>query len=130
MENLIKNKKLLAIAAAILVLIIGVFFLVNNNSSPDTSALISTPIDPVETILGRELLAGLQKMKSIKLDLTIFGDPVFSSLKDFSHEIPKQPIGRRNPFAPPAGIKVSQSVGNSGDSMAAGTTTDMITNGL
>jgi hypothetical protein len=39
-------------------------------------------------------------MKSTKLDSAFFTDPVFLSLKDSSVEIVKEPVGRKNPFAP------------------------------
>jgi hypothetical protein len=56
--------------------------------------------DPVETIIGRELLLALEKMKLVKLDVAFFNDPLYKSLQDTTVEIPKQPIGRRDPFAP------------------------------
>lgn len=49
---------------------------------------------------GREILALLADLKKISLDESIFSDPIFQSLKDFSVELAPEPKGRQNPFAP------------------------------
>ena len=50
--------------------------------------------------IGEDLVALLFRLQSLKLDQSIFTSPVFRSLKDFSQEIPSEPVGRPNPFAP------------------------------
>lgn len=47
-----------------------------------------------------ELLTELSKLKSLELDDSIFSDPVFRSLTDFSQPITPEPVGRENPFLP------------------------------
>jgi hypothetical protein len=49
---------------------------------------------------GREILTLLADLKSVRLDESIFSDPVFQSLKDTSVELSAEPKGRPNPFAP------------------------------
>lgn len=49
---------------------------------------------------GREILALLADLKSVRLDDSIFSDPVFQSLQDTSVELVLEPKGRPNPFAP------------------------------
>ncbi len=49
---------------------------------------------------GREFVTQLLAIQNIKFNLSIFADPVFMGLQDFSQEIQLQPIGRPNPFAP------------------------------
>lgn len=48
----------------------------------------------------KEFLHLLNQLEAIKLDKSIFSDPVFRSLVDFRREPAPQPVGRANPFAP------------------------------
>jgi hypothetical protein len=93
------DKKTIAAALGMLVILAAYLFYAQSKSSPSDGEITSVPVSPLDAKLGRELLAALAKLKSTKLDRTIFDDPVFLSLKDFGVEIPSEPIGRRNPFA-------------------------------
>lgn len=62
-----------------------------------------TTIETVESPVTQELLATLANLRKIELNKSIFTDPVFISLNDFGVVIPKEPLGRRNPFLPAAG---------------------------
>ena len=70
------------------------------SASSPSSDLVSTPIATVANPAEQGLIAILLTLRAVKLDGTILTDPVFVSLKDFSTEIVKEPIGRENPFAP------------------------------
>ncbi|HBV01429.1 MAG TPA: hypothetical protein DEF00_03500 [Candidatus Taylorbacteria bacterium] len=94
----IDKKTILAFLFMVVLLIVFLFYSLSNKRS-DSGEITTLPISPLDAKLGRELLAALAKLKSTKLDKTIFDDPVFNSLKDFGVEIAPQPIGRRNPFA-------------------------------
>lgn len=50
--------------------------------------------------MGQALLVTLAGLNTIRLDGSIFSDPVFVSLTDFGVVLPSQPSGRRNPFLP------------------------------
>lgn len=50
--------------------------------------------------VSRDLVVTLSNLSTIRLDDSIFTDPVFLSLSDFGVQIPLQNVGRRNPFAP------------------------------
>lgn len=62
----------------------------------------SAPVltEEIESPLSSDLLLALGNLSTIRLDETIFTDPVFQSLTDFGVTIPPQATGRRNPFAP------------------------------
>jgi len=49
--------------------------------------------------VGNETLQLLLELKTLVLDEDIFTDKVFQNLKDFSMDLPLQPVGRNNPFA-------------------------------
>lgn len=95
MRDLInKNKTLLGglLAASALVWVYFTFF--SGGEAPLLSE--SQPSSPV----SQELLVTLSNLRTIRLDETIFEDPVFISLSDFGVVIPPEAVGRRNPFAP------------------------------
>lgn len=48
--------------------------------------------------VGRETLEILITLKSLKLDNSLFREPIFKSLKDFSIELGEKNVGRENPF--------------------------------
>lgn len=56
-----------------------------------------------DVIVGRELLNLLAEIQTISLDFSIFDNPVFGSLEDWSRPIEPQPLGkslgRKNPFS-------------------------------
>ncbi len=54
----------------------------------------------VESPVSQEILATLGNLRTIKLDNSIFAEPLFLSLSDFGVTIPPAAAGRRNPFAP------------------------------
>ncbi len=53
-----------------------------------------------------DLVALLFELKNIRLDNTLFTDPVFRALKDFGQDLVAEPVGRNNPFAPLNGQNV------------------------
>ena len=50
--------------------------------------------------VSQEILAILGNLRTIRLDNSVFADPLFLSLSDFGVTIPPAAAGRRNPFAP------------------------------
>lgn len=67
--------------------------------SPGSSGPLLSSGESVSPV-SQELLVTLGNLRTIRLDETIFADPVFVSLSDFGVVIPPEAIGRRNPFAP------------------------------
>lgn len=49
---------------------------------------------------GKEFVTQLLAIQNIKFNLTLFKDPVFMGLQDYSRELIPQESGRPNPFAP------------------------------
>ena len=56
----------------------------------------------------QDLVALLFELKNIRLDNTLFEDPLFKSLTDFGQDLVAEPIGRPNPFAPLPGTATKQ----------------------
>ena|SRR3989344_5185882 len=96
-----KNIVLFAAIFASLVLIYVVFF--RGSSTPEGTTEVGTlRVTEISegTGVGDQLVAMLIKLQSLKLDTKVFKDPAFRSLNDFGREIPPEPVGRINPFAP------------------------------
>jgi len=51
-------------------------------------------------VIGSEIIQSLNQIETLQLDRSIFEDPVYRSLVDHSQPIPKEPVGRDNPFSP------------------------------
>ena len=98
MELLTRYKNVLLLIAAVVLLFIAYTVLFKGDTS-DEILNTGVPQGPAE-IVERELLGLLIELKEVELDNTIFSDPAFRSLEDFSQELVPLPVGRINPFAP------------------------------
>lgn len=94
MKFLLRHKYLITIVA---LLVIGFFWY---GSSDDPSALLSTQSAEQGSPAEKDLVSTLLALRAISLSGTIFSDPAFRKLKDFSTQIVPEPVGRKDPFAP------------------------------
>ncbi len=93
------DKKAFIAGIVVILLAVGFLFYLLGDTQESSSAVTEIAVSPLEGELGRELLMLLAKLKSTKLDASVFTDPIFKSLRDFGVDIAPQPVGRRNPFA-------------------------------
>jgi hypothetical protein len=98
MVNFILSHKIILVIVAILVAV-GVWIGLSSSGSSSTSLLSSENVTD-SSAPDQDLVATLLALRAVKLDGSIFSDPGFESLKDFSTQIVPEPIGRPNPFAP------------------------------
>lgn len=75
----------------------GLWYVMSGGSSSDP-LITQTPI--AGSGADQELVSTLLALRAVKLDGTIFSDPSFLNLKDFSTQIIPETVGRPNPFAP------------------------------
>jgi hypothetical protein len=118
MIEFIKSNKLLV--ATLLLIMCGlvlykVFFLSNDSTPVLTST--TEEGDIASSPASQNLLAVLSSLRTVPLDNTIFSDPTFVSLTDFGVEIPPEPAGRDNPFAPYVGISPSLSASSTSSAL-------------
>ena len=66
----------------------------------DDTALLETQDLTQATEVDGEIVSTLLQLRAVSLSGTIFSDPAFQGLKDFSTPITPEPAGRPNPFAP------------------------------
>ncbi len=96
MMNLIRQyRTALSFIAVVAVLFLGYQYFF---AQPNTD-VVSVETNP-DVSSDQDLVALLFELKSIRLDNTIFQDPLFQSLHDFGQGLVQEPVGRQNPFAP------------------------------
>lgn len=93
-----KYKKWIIIGLVIIAAFIlyTVFYPKGGDDELLTSSARKTPAE----IVGVEIISALNQIESLKLDRSIFDNPIYQSLKDRSQEIPPEPVGKPNPFDP------------------------------
>lgn len=96
MTQFLKDNKMLALGSLVVILGALVYFMFF--AGPSENVAVVTQDD--SSNVSRELVITLSNLNTIRLDASIFEDPVFISLSDFGVQIPLQNVGRRNPFAP------------------------------
>jgi hypothetical protein len=91
-------KKNMPLVLGILLVVAGLVVYLNFFSG-SSEALLATSADS-QSPVSQDLLVTLSNLHTIKLDSSIFSDPLFQSLTSFGVELPPENVGRRNPFLP------------------------------
>lgn len=112
-----KNNKIILLVLLIIVAFAGYRFVFKKDASSGSSDLaVDSGADAGgQTVIGKDLIVTLFKLKSLTLDDTFFRDPIFNSLNDFSVPIVPQEVGRNNPFSPIGGLVNLDGGATSGD---------------
>ncbi len=96
MQTLLQHKLTLVVIA--LLVAGGVWY--GMSSTPAVPDLTSTPAAAGASSADQGIVPTLLTLRAVKLDGTIFSNPTFTQLRDFSTDIITEPVGRTNPFAP------------------------------
>ena len=96
MQTLLRSKWVLVLLA--LLIAGGVWYALS--PAQEGGDLTSTPSAGSGASVDQGIVSTLLTLRAVKLEGTIFSDPAFNRLKDFSTEIVPEPVGRANPFAP------------------------------
>lgn len=104
-----KNMVVVGVLAAAVAALFYFYSSSGGGATLTSSAETSSPV-------SQEILATLGNLRTIRLDNSLFADPLFVSLSDFGVSIPPAAAGRRNPFAPvgqngPASTPVATTTG-------------------
>ena len=98
MDLLLKHK---AIAGLVIVAIVGIAWYMLGGSAPaDSGSVITTETSASVPPEAQQLVESLLTLRAVSLDGTIFTNPSFQTLHDFSTPVLPEPVGRDNPFAP------------------------------
>lgn len=102
-----KYKKII-IVVLVIVLAFILFVIIKGSGEEEGDGLLTSTVNNsvagtqasgADTI-GAEIITALNQIDSLKLETTIFEDPVFRQLIDKSQPLAEEPVGRENPFAP------------------------------
>jgi hypothetical protein len=102
------NKTWIWIVIIIIIAVVGYFYL-SGSSAPASSALVQSSGSDSEAV-GSQVLSLLNQIQSLNIDTSLFTDPGYQTLRDYSVAIPPVAVGRPNPFAPLPGFSQSPSV--------------------
>lgn len=71
-------------------------------AAPQSSSLLQAEkdSDPDSSASANRILSLLNQVESLRIDATLFQNPAYLSLIDYTVDIPETPVGRPNPFAP------------------------------
>ena len=109
-----------------IVLIVAValvaYFYYESTITVSNSGLESTSGTSDAQAAGMRVLNLLSQIRSLKIDTSVFKDPAYLSLRDYSVAIPQENVGRPNPFAPLSGISSTSTVTTMGASTSTATT--------
>ena len=103
---------LLIVVAFPIAIVVGYFYITSDGGKDLLSSVSSgATARPGESVgeLGATTKAALTELKSISFDKTIFNDPTFLSLEDFTLPIIASPIGREYPFSQTSELRVMSS---------------------
>jgi hypothetical protein len=84
----------------VVVLIIGGFYAYNTFTAPESEPSASLQVTSSADVLGSDIIKAINQINDLKLDRSVFDDPIFRTLVDRSEEILPQAKSRPNPFAP------------------------------
>lgn len=96
MIQFLKDNKMLTFGGILVLAAALIYFMFFSGPSEEVGVVVQEETSSV----SRELIITLSNLNTIRLDNSIFSDPVFLSLSDFGEQIPLQNVGRYNPFAP------------------------------
>lgn len=97
-QNKFKKNRALLITTAIIVAAFMGYSLFFTGDADDLALVLPQSVNQDQT--ARQLLILFAELSAINLSPAILNSQVFLSLEDFSREIPSEPAGRINPFAP------------------------------
>ncbi|KKT75185.1 MAG: hypothetical protein UW71_C0006G0011 [Parcubacteria group bacterium GW2011_GWB1_44_7] len=97
-QNKSKKSKMLTIIIALIVAAFIGYSLFFTGDADDLALVMPQGVNQDQT--ARELLVLFAELSTINLSPAVLSSSIFMSLEDFSREIPSEPTGRVNPFAP------------------------------
>jgi len=96
------------IVIVVIAIVLIAYFYYKGKSAPSASSSLLTQTSTDSSQVGTQVLGLLNQIQSLRIDSTLFADPGYQTLRDYSVEIPPENVGRDNPFAPLPGAPAPQ----------------------
>ena len=113
MKNIFHSKTGIIVIIVVIILVIAYFYYEGGSGSSTASTSLLQQQASDQSI-GAAELSLLDQIQSLKIDTSLFQDPAYKTLVDYSVPIPQDGVGRPNPFAPFPGEAVSVGTGGTG----------------
>ena len=98
-----RTKNSIVVAVIIIIAVIVYFYYEGSPSSSSASSSLLTASS--NSSVGSTELSLLNQVQSLSIDPSIFKDPAYQTLVDYTVPIPEEGVGRPNPFAPITGTQ-------------------------
>jgi glucose-6-phosphate isomerase len=95
------------IGIGIIIAAVVVTYIALSKGPAESDSLLQSQATPEAAVVSARILNLLNQIKSLKIDTTLFTDPAYQTLVDYSVQIPPVDVGRPNPFAPIPGVPVT-----------------------
>jgi len=93
-----KYKKVIIVT---LIIVLGfIAYSIFLKPGPQSNSLLKNSNPKQVDVLGQDIIRSLNKIQSLRLDQSLFSDPIYLRLIDDTEEIPEPSVGRLNPFEP------------------------------
>ncbi len=97
---------IIALVVIVAVALLLYFYYKGNPNDDSTSSLTVVSAESQEARASSDrVLSLLSEIRSLNIKNTLFTNPVYKSLVDYTIAVPDQPIGRINPFAPVGSVR-------------------------
>jgi hypothetical protein len=96
----IKQHVFVFISVIVVLAALSWYLLSSSSPAPILTTSSSSSGSPSAESSDQQLVSTLLALRAVSLSGTIFQDPAFTSLADFSTSIVPEPVGRTDPFAP------------------------------
>ena len=88
------------IISGVIIIVLALFYFYFSGGISDSSLLQPNNSDSEADIRSARVLSLLNQVNNLEIKTDVFKSAAYQSLQDYSVDIPKQPVGRANPFAP------------------------------
>lgn len=100
-----KSSKSTIISIVLIVVVALIAYFYYESTIPVSNSGLQTTTETSDAqAAGMRVLSLLNQIRSLKIDTSIFKDPAYLTLRDYSVAIPQENVGRPNPFAPLPGV--------------------------
>jgi hypothetical protein len=97
MKTSSSSKNTIIVSIILIVTVVLVYFYFEGSTTPFGGSLLQSQAGGS---VGSAELTLLGQIQSLKIDVSLFTDPSYETLQDYSVAIPTENVGRPNPFAP------------------------------
>ena len=101
-----KRSTIIILIIVVIVAAGAYFYFEGSPASLSGDSLLQADSNAQAEAAGAQVLILLNQIQSLSIDTSLFSDPGWNTLVDYTVPIPPENVGRSNPFAPIPGVNV------------------------